>query len=115
VAGGDGDLLVPRGDVTRAISGYDVEIEDIPDGKRLVGSWPGSAWIGSNVTGTRYMGSRNPVGIRPDGVEQIRSAMYDFVGFLIGGRSGRRAGRPILDSRYPPLRLRGGGCPRVGG
>lgn len=84
--GGDGEPLNPRGAGSRAIADYRVDIEPTARGAELVGHWPGTPFIHFHATGTRDMISRDPVGIRPDGQEQIRVALHDFAASLIGGQ-----------------------------
>lgn len=84
--GGGGPPLVPRGDASRAISDYDVTIEQGDNRLLLIGGWPSTPFIHFHATGTRNMVSRDPVGIRPDGQEKIASAMHDFAATLIGGQ-----------------------------
>jgi hypothetical protein len=84
--GGDGPPLIPRGEASRAISDYRVDIEDIPSGKRLTGSWPDTPFIRYHVTGTKHMPPRDPADIRPIGQEKLQEALDDFCSTLIGGR-----------------------------
>lgn len=81
--GGDGPPRVPRGSSSRAISTYDVEIQEAPDRLLLIGSW-GVPFIHHLDSGTRHMVAREMVGIRPDGQEEIAGALQAFVGRLVG-------------------------------
>lgn len=83
--GGDGPPLVPRGDASRAISDYRVEVEQEPGRMVLTGLWPSTTFVHYHVTGTKYMVSRDPTGLRPDGQDRVRSALHDFAATLIGG------------------------------
>lgn len=85
--GGDGPPLVPRGDASRAISDYRVEVEPGDRGITLIGLWPTTPFIHYHVTGTKHMVSRDPTGLRPSGQDAVRSALHDFAATLIGGRS----------------------------
>lgn len=83
--GGDGPPLIPRGEASRLISDYRVDIRPDDDRTLLVGTWPDSPFVHFHATGTKHMVSRDPVGIRPDGQALIEEAVADFAQTLIGG------------------------------
>lgn len=82
--GGDGPPRVPRDAASRMIADYRVEVQEASDRTLLIGMWPDTAFVHFHSTGTKHMAARDPTGIRPDGQEQIRSALDDFAASLIG-------------------------------
>ena len=93
--GGDGPPLIPNYGASRAISDYQVEIQELTDRTILIGSWPSSPFIRfhrmgyavQTKTGAVGVPSRDPVGIRPDGQEKIAAALEAFALSLVGGRT----------------------------
>lgn len=84
--GGDGPPRVPRGATSRMIADYDVDVQETGDRTLLIGMWPNTPFVHFHATGApkNNMPARDPTGIRPDGQEQIRSALDAFAASLIG-------------------------------
>lgn len=88
---GNGPPLIPQGAGDPAISDYQVKILPTNDRILCIGHWPNTPWIHFHATGftvTNNHGikipvvARDPVGIRPNGVEKIKQAAHDFASFV---------------------------------
>jgi hypothetical protein len=84
--GGDGPVRVPRSEGSRFVADYRVEHQSAPDRELLIGGWRSTPFVRFFATGTRHMVARDPIGIRPEGMERIAAEVHDFAATLIGGR-----------------------------
>lgn len=90
--GGDGPPRVPRSEGSRFIADYAVEHQSAPDRELLIGGWRSTPFVrfhsgpsgGRNANNMPY---RDPIGIRPEGMERIAAEVHDFAATLIGGRA----------------------------
>jgi hypothetical protein len=82
--GGDGPARVPRGESSRMIADYRVDLQPSTDRILLIGSWPGTPFVHFHAGGTSRMVSRDPVGLGPDGQERVAEALDAFCRTLVG-------------------------------
>ncbi len=63
---GHGGPLVPDGEGSRLITGYQVTLEPQPANIVVAAGWPGLDWVRYHATGTSRMARRDPTGFRPE-------------------------------------------------
>lgn len=81
--GGDGPPRVPRGEESRMIADYEVDVQETTNGYLLSGEWPNTPFVHFHSTGTKHMVARDPVGISPDGLEKIAAVTQEFAETLV--------------------------------
>lgn len=90
---GSGPPLVPEYGASPLITDYRVDIQPGDNRILLVGTWPSLPWVHFHATGFTVNSKhgpvavvpRDPVDVRPEGQEKIRTALGEFCRQLVSG------------------------------
>jgi hypothetical protein len=75
---GPGGPLVPDGSSSRLITGYQVTVQQVTNGLKIVGSWPGISFVKHIVSGGKHTPARDINGVRPASKEKLLDVLKQF-------------------------------------
>ncbi|WP_422929040.1 hypothetical protein [Singulisphaera sp. PoT] len=86
--GGMGPPLLPRGEASREISDFAVEIQIGLFNLEVRGHWPNSPWMNYHVSGFTSRGgnsvpARNPAGLVPNALDDVFVAVQEFAALAV--------------------------------
>jgi hypothetical protein len=87
---GPGPPLVPEGSGAKLVVGFRIETERHSGDKYSIrGIWTGAPWLKYHIDGpdhSKYLPIRDPVGVRPAGIERVNTIVRDYAFDLLMGR-----------------------------